>query len=97
MKPIGKPADNVSKAKNQEDAKGIIRNAGMELSDEEMGQVAGGSLVTLNAAPGTLYYQCSLCHKDYTSEDAEKNNYFCPHCHMIMIPYRVGDSWHKRP
>ena len=36
MKLIGKLADNVSKAKDPEEAKGIIRDAGMELSDEEI-------------------------------------------------------------
>ena len=42
MKLIGKLADDVNKAKDPEEAKSIIRNAGMELSDEEMGQVFGG-------------------------------------------------------
>ena len=36
VKLIGKLADNVSKAKDPEEAKGIIRDAGMELSDEEI-------------------------------------------------------------
>ena len=97
LKPIGKPADNVSKAKNPEEAKGIIRGADMELSDEEMGQAAGGSSVTYYAPPGTLYYQCSECHKDYTPEDAEKYNYRCPLCQFIMISHRVEYRCYKRP
>ena len=34
--------DKVEKAENQEEAKEIIKEAGMELTDEEMDQVAGG-------------------------------------------------------
>ena len=36
MKLVGKLADDVSKANNPEEAKNIIRDAGMELTDEEM-------------------------------------------------------------
>ena len=45
MKLIGKLSDSVSKAKNPEEAKSIVRSAGMELSDEEMVQVFGGVFV----------------------------------------------------
>ena len=34
--------DLKEKAENQEEAKKIIKDAGMELTDEEMDQVAGG-------------------------------------------------------
>ena len=43
MKLIGELKDKVEKAENQEEAKKIIKDAGMELTDEEMDQVAGGS------------------------------------------------------
>ncbi len=42
MKLIGELKDKVEKAENQEEAKKIIKDAGMELTDEEMDQVAGG-------------------------------------------------------
>ena len=42
MKLIGELKDKVEKAENQEEAKKIIEKAGMELTDEEMDQVAGG-------------------------------------------------------
>ncbi len=42
MKLIGKLKENVEKAENKEEAKKIIEKAGMELTDEEMDQVAGG-------------------------------------------------------
>ncbi len=44
MKLVGDLKDRVEKAENQEEAKEIIRDAGMELTDEEMNQVAGGCL-----------------------------------------------------
>ncbi len=42
MKLVGELKEKVEKAENREDAKEIIRDAGMELTDEEMEQVAGG-------------------------------------------------------
>lgn len=42
MKLIGKLKENVEKAENKEEAKKMIAEAGMELTDEEMEQVAGG-------------------------------------------------------
>ena len=42
MKLIGKLKEDVEKAENKEEAKKIIEKAGMELTDEEMDQVAGG-------------------------------------------------------
>ena len=44
MKLIGELKDKVEKAENQEEAKKIIEKAGMELTDEEMDQVAGGRI-----------------------------------------------------
>ena len=43
MKLTGDLKDKVEKAENQEEAKKIIKEAGMELTDEEMDQVAGGA------------------------------------------------------
>ena len=43
MKLVGELKDKVEKAENQEEAKKIIKDAGMELTDEEMDQVAGGA------------------------------------------------------
>ena len=42
MKLVGDLKDKVEKAENQEEAKKVIEEAGMELTDEEMDQVAGG-------------------------------------------------------
>lgn len=43
MKLVGELKDKVEKAENQEEAKDLIKEAGMELTDEEMDQVAGGA------------------------------------------------------
>ena len=42
MKLTGKLKENVEKAENKEQAKELIADAGMELTDEEMDQVSGG-------------------------------------------------------
>lgn len=42
MRLIGKLKENVEKAENKEQAKELIAEAGMELTDEEMDQIAGG-------------------------------------------------------
>ena len=42
MKLVGELKDKVEKAENQEEAKEISKESGMELTDEEMNQVAGG-------------------------------------------------------
>ena len=43
MEIIGKLKENVEKAETKEEAKKVIEEAGMELTDEEMDQVAGGA------------------------------------------------------
>ena len=43
MKLTGKLKEDVEKAENKEKAKELIAEAGMELTDEEMDQVAGGA------------------------------------------------------
>ena len=42
MKLVGKLKEEVNKAENKEQAKEFIADAGMELTDDEMDQVAGG-------------------------------------------------------
>ncbi|MBQ6090901.1 MAG: hypothetical protein IJL07_06545 [Lachnospiraceae bacterium] len=42
MKLVGELKDKVEKAENQEEAKEIIKEAGVELTDDELDQVAGG-------------------------------------------------------
>ena len=42
MKLTGKLKEDVEKAENKEQAKELIAEAGMELTDEEMDQVSGG-------------------------------------------------------
>ena len=48
MKLVGELKDKVKKAENQEEAKKIIKEAGMELTDEELDQVAGGVIWRLS-------------------------------------------------
>ncbi len=43
MKLIGKLKEDVEKAGTREEAKKLLEEAGMELTDEELDQVAGGT------------------------------------------------------
>ena len=43
MKLTGDLKEKVEKTENKEEAKELIKEAGMELTDEEMDQVAGGA------------------------------------------------------
>ncbi len=42
MKLLGELKDKVEKAENQEEAKKIIKEAGMELNDDELELISGG-------------------------------------------------------
>ena len=45
MKLVGDLKNKVEKAANQEEVKKIIEEAGMELTEEELDQVAGGIII----------------------------------------------------
>ena len=51
MKLVGELKDKVEKAETKGEAKEIIKDAGMELTDEEMNQVAGGRYKDDTIAP----------------------------------------------
>ena len=46
MKLTGELKEKVEKAETREEAKKVIEEAGMELTEEELDQVAGGHVVT---------------------------------------------------
>ncbi len=48
MKLIGHLKNKVEQAENKEEAKQIIRDAGMLLDDQEMDQVTGGEFVSFS-------------------------------------------------
>ena len=50
MKLIGKLKKRVEQTSNKEEAKKIIADAGMELTDDELDKVAGGSTCKPNIA-----------------------------------------------
>ncbi len=55
MKLVGELNEKVSKAKSNEEAKELIKNAGMELTDEELEQVSGGLDVGSRGCKALLY------------------------------------------
>ena len=57
MKLIGNLKKQVEETKNKEEAKEVIEKAGMELTDEELDQVAGGW-------KKTQCFYCNKCHEN---------------------------------
>ena len=47
MKLVGELKEKVEKAENREDAKELIKDAGMELTEEELDQITGGAGCTI--------------------------------------------------
>ena len=45
MKPVGELKEKVEKTENLEEAKKVVEEAGMQLTDEEMDDVSGGRYV----------------------------------------------------
>ena len=87
MKRIGKPADSVSKAKDPEEANSIIRDAGMELSDEEMAQVSGGMGIPtphINGLIGDNVCKCENSHV-YSLAEARQYGFICPQCKERLL------------
>ena len=60
MKLIGNLKKQVEETKSKEEAKEVIEKAGMELTDEELDQVAGGG----GFYSREKYYYCNKCHKN---------------------------------
>ena len=54
IKLTGKLKEEVIKAENKEEAKKLIAQAGMELTDEEMDQVSGGDIKFKYNRPGEI-------------------------------------------
>ena len=46
MKLVGKLKDKVEKAESKEETKDLIKDAGMELTEEELDQITGGAWFT---------------------------------------------------
>ena len=55
MKLVGKLKDKVEKSESKEEVKELIKDAGMELTDEELDQVAGGDGVEIYGGEFTFY------------------------------------------
>ena len=92
MKLTGKLKENVEKAETKEQAKELIADAGMELTDDEMDMVSGGGPATkvsyrVGAETITMRSQCRKCGKVYSGNDAalaKKNG--CKKC-------KAGPGW----
>ena len=61
MKLIGNLKKQVEETKNKEEAKEVIEKAGMELTDEELDQVAGGRLSITGHCNCCMYLDTDQC------------------------------------
>ena len=63
----------IKECKNQEEMLALAKEEGIELTDEQLEAVNGGSCYSV--------FDCPKCGEDikYSSRDSE-DNYTCPHC-----------------
>ena len=82
MKLIGNLKKQVEETKNKKEAKEVIEKAGMELTDEELDQVAGG--VPLFVSGGSTYkvkYDCSCKNPEPGGRNAAfPDIVYCKNC-----------------
>ncbi len=84
MKLTGILKDKVDKAETMEAKKDIIAEAGMELTDDELDNVAGGyARPTGKAKPGQSR-KCSICGKVFIG-DAYEN-------HVVLVHHKTPQS-----
>ena len=89
MKLIGELKKQVESTATKEEAKDVIANAGMELTEDELDQVTGGYFfVSGNSLPGQHDSERCHCENRYvvrTGYDACGNYYErCGNCHKII-------------
>ena len=72
MKLIGDLKKKVDEANTKEEAKELIANAGMELTEEEMDAVSGGSSFEV------IYKRCSKCGHLVNGNPSESHYPSCP-------------------
>ena len=76
MKLVGDLKKKVEKAGNLAEAKQEIAQAGMELTDEEMAKVAGGT-GTGTVSAIIVHHLCEDCLHEW---DGPTDEYICPAC-----------------
>ncbi len=64
MKLIGELKEKVEKAGSREEAKQALEDAGMQLTDEELNEVAGGKLESILKARGVIYQFSNSIEQD---------------------------------
>ena len=75
MKLVGELANAVENAKSSEEAKEVLLKAGIEITDEELSEIVGGSLRWESSG----IWECPQFHK-FSEGEAQKRGYICPKC-----------------
>ncbi len=69
MKLVGDLKKQVEETKNKEQAKELIENAGMQLTEDELDNVTGGNFLDHGycgcPAKGPIGHKCPICHQAY--------------------------------
>ena len=81
MKLIGNLKKQVEETKNKEEAKEVIEKAGMELTDEELDQVAGGYMFVTGGSTHRIKYHCSCKNPEPGGRNAAfPDMVYCKNC-----------------
>lgn len=74
MELLGELKDKVAKSKNREEARGIIEDAGMRLTDDELNMVAGGAGIHIAEESGRTgrHVPTGYVYPDYISEQEKE-------------------------
>ncbi len=77
MKLIGNLKEQVGKANDKEEARGLIRKAGMLLTDDELNMVAGGQSEAIpDGERSVICYKCRECEAKASTQAEVMNHLF---------------------
>ena len=80
MKLVGDLKKQVDETKNKEEAKELIENAGMELTDDELNNVTGGFNFIVSGASGGRIKPCDCGNPEIGARNASSNEPTCKNC-----------------
>ena len=83
MKLTGILKTKVDKAETMEEKKGIIADAGMELNDDELNEVAGGYSRPVGAIKPGQSRSCNKCNQTFYDDDSYTHHMLIVH-HILV-------------
>ena len=87
MKLIGELKKQVEETTNKEEAKELIENAGMELTDDELNNVTGGFNFIVSGTSGGRIRDCNCGNPEIGGWNASNGCHTCKNCGGIIGDY----------